>query len=699
MAVLCPGCATLNSDETSYCEHCRLPFGWIAGFPQFQDGLRRAAVNVENEPRTGTAPTIVSAGVSIAFKRQQLTTLGRASSPPVSISLADPSIESTHVLIAPWREDLTGEATALPRFFLVDGGSRIGTFVNRRRVAATELRGGDLLQIGPFAWSFSAADGHLVPLTPIHGIGLQLDSLHVADRLGPDFRLTIEPGSFVAIVGGSGAGKSTLVKVLSGQPGLVATGRVTVLESEDSGWDRAEHVERFREALGYVSQDSILHEELNARQILTTSGLLRGEAASANIVESALMRAEIDREGWDRPVRSLSGGQNKRVRVASELMGQPRLLLLDEPDSGLDADRRASLMRMLRSLSWQGCTVVLVTHVVGDLEQFCDRVVEIRKGMVHRDLGLVAVSASLSSALPSSNKTGAVARANGSRQLGILIGREVELMRADWLRRLMLPAVVAALFAVSLGVAVDRTHVPLLGFLAIVSVLWMSASSSLLAIAGERAVFDHERQLFLSVPSYLFAKFLAFAAVVGVQTLLFVAALGIVRWLVSGEMLSRPIWATGVLLVTGTAGVALGLCLSALAGRRKESATFLLPLVMIAQLVFSVPVACPDAARDSVNSAYAKFHPRESNVCLAACASYLTISRPADLALRSFSYHPPDDSPDGKTNHGRWGLLELVAWAAGLLLFTVWWLVRLPFVLSMRAINRSLPTTNGTIPA
>ena len=117
---------------------------------------------------------------------------------------------------------------------------------------------------------------------------------------------------------------------------------------------------------------------------------------------------------------------------------------------------------------------------------------------------------------------------------------------------------------------------------------------------------------------------------------------------------------------------------------------------MIAQLAFSVPVACPDAARDSVNSAYAKFHPRESNVCLAACASYLTISRPADLALRSFSYHPPDDSPNGKTNLGRWGLLELVAWAAGLLLFTLWCLVRLPLALPMRVINRSIPATKET---
>ena len=130
---------------------------------------------------------------------------------------------------------------------------------------------------------------------------------------------------------------------------------------------------------------TVFQQAVSPHQILTASARLRGEPWDAATIDLALMRAEIERERWDQPIRTLSGGQNKRVRTASELMGRPRLLLLDEPDSGLDGERRASLMRLLRALSWQGCTVVLVTHVVGDLDRFCDRVVEIRRGHVVPD--------------------------------------------------------------------------------------------------------------------------------------------------------------------------------------------------------------------------------------------------------------------------------------------------------------------------
>ncbi len=672
MSFLCPGCDTVHADDAPACAACRLPLDWIAGFPSFLDALRSAVTKTAASQSVGVVPTLATVGAPIALSRQSPTTLGRARGN--SYALPDPTVEPQHVMIVPWRSD-DAEPTAPCRFFLVDRGTDAGTFVNRRRIAAVELHAGDLLQLGPFAWSFSAVDGQLVPLAPIAGVGLQLAELHVTGRLGPQFELTIDPGQFVAIVGGSGAGKSTLVKVLAGQPGLIATGRVDVLEANGLRWDRAENSERFRDALGYVSQDSILHEALIARQVLTASAKLRGEPHDAATIGLALLRAEIDRKQWDQPIRTLSGGQNKRVRTASELMGRPRLLLLDEPDSGLDGERRASLMRLLRALSWQGCTVVLVTHVVGDLENLCDRVVEIKKGLVVRDNRVADATNATENIAGNMAPLPAAAGTKKVGQFGILVDRELALLQADWWSRLAVPSLVAALFAVAVGVgvAVEPTHVPLLGFLSVVSVLWMSASTSLLGIVGEREVFDHERQLFLSVPHYLLAKFLVTVVVAIFQTLLFFVALWLVRKVLGCQTLLAPVWAVAILIMTSTAGVSLGLCLSALAGRKQKTATFLLPLIMIAQLVFSVPVAYPDIARDSVERAYAIFHPTaktEKQVWLAASISLLTISRPADMALRAWSYYPPDEKVNERTPYAAWGIATLVGWTIAFLSLT-----------------------------
>jgi len=674
MRLLCPGCATVQAEDALACEGCRLPLEWIGGFPSFRGILSNAAHHVPASNVAAAVPAIGATRVTISLSRQSPTTLGRTHEN--THSLPDPSVQSQHVMIVPYRAD-DAEPVAPPQFFLVDRDTRDGTFVNRRRVVAVELRAGDLLQIGPFAWSFSAVDGQLVPLAPVAGVGLQLAGLQVTGRLGPQFELKIEPGQFVALVGGSGAGKSTLVKVLAGQPGLIAAGRVDVLESDGSRWARAENSERFRDALGYVSQDSILHEALSARQILTASARLRGEPCDAATVELALMRAEIERERWDQPIRTLSGGQNKRVRTASELMGRPRLLLLDEPDSGLDGERRASLMRLLRALSWQGCTVVLVTHVVGDLDRFCDRVVEIRRGHVVPDNRLLDATEATVNIADTVAPLPAPLGTKQAGQFGILVGRELALLQADWRPRLAVPALVAALFALALGVAVEPTHVPLLGFLSVVSVLWMSASASLLSIAGEREVFDHERQLFLSVPHYLLAKFLVTVVVAIFQTLLFFGALWLFRTVLGRQSFHAPAWAVAILSVTSTAGVSLGLCLSALAGRKKETATFLLPLVMIAQLVFSVPVAYPDAARDSVQSAYTKFHWAEKQVWLAAGLSLLTISQPADMALRAWSYDPPDERVNERTPYAARGIAMLLGWT-NVFLLLMWLLLRRP---------------------
>ena len=688
---LCPACAIVQGSTAPVCDSCGLELTWLDRFPRARAVLGFHALSSdETTESTNTIPAITRAGTPILLQAQIPTAVSLNQANCQVMTSSDGTSDPSDCWIIPWHDDSKTESP-LPRLFVIAASRQSSVSINRLRVLAAELVPGDVLQIGVCAWCFSGLDLHLIPLIPTAGIGIQLDGVHIRGRLGPELSLKIQPGQFVAIVGRSGAGKSSLLKVLAGFQRDMESGSVTIVEPDGTQWIRSHDPERFRQSLGYVSQDAILHEDLTARQILTLSSQLRGRVVSETAVESALLRAEIDRDRWENPVRNLSGGENKRLRTASELMGEPRLLLLDEPDSGLDEIRRTALMRFLRTLSWQGCTVVLVTHQTSHLSDYCDRNIEIHQGHIERDRQVVSTAhCNIPSATITPFETERPLIGKSGRLLPLLL-REVLLIVESPFRRIGLPAGIAGLFSVAISVATTPTGTPMLGFLAIISVLWMSASLSLLAIAGERVVFDHERKLFLSIPNYVISKFLVYGALSCCQTLIFTSAVWVTRSVLHRECLHSPVQTYLTLCLVGVAGTSLGLLLSAVAGTRKETATGLLPRIMVAQIVFSVPIATDDGMNSSVRPAYADFHTyrcpcgryateqsmvggstqwlcpqcrmpvqtphtpsslgshvssksakRKSSfrepIRLAAWASYATISRPADIALRGFSY-------------------------------------------------------------
>lgn len=173
----------------------------------------------------------------------------------------------------------------------------------------------------------------------------------------------------------------------------------------------------------------------------------------------------------------------------------------------------------------------------------------------------------------------------------------MRLARNNVPKRLLVPlAIVPVVFAAALALAVKPNDRDLLGFLAVLATIWMGASLSVLSIAGEREVFDHERLLFLYPGPYVLAKAGALALVSAVQVAAFVAALWGLRLSFYNNygvyaLLQQPLRVSGALLLVGWGAVGVGLVLSALAGRNKGTATFLLPLVVMMQIVFSVQVA------------------------------------------------------------------------------------------------------------
>jgi ABC-type multidrug transport system ATPase subunit len=720
--ILCPACATIHRAPETACENCHLQLDWLDRFPRIRDLLIYHANSLDETGRQAAAiPKLTGVADTILLQAQI----------PTAIRLDEPSggdrtssaltPEANDFWVIPWHDSSTPEAP-LPRLFVVACGQR-PVFINRCSVLAAELQPGDVLELGGYGWSFSGLDLHLIPLTPMGGVGLLVDQVHIRGRLGPQLRVRIEPGQFLAVVGQSGAGKSTLLKVLAGFQGRMEAGTVRVLEPDGTAWNRSEDIQRFRQALGYVSQEAILHEDLSAQQTLTLSARLRGKTVNLASIEWTLLRAEIDRERWQNAVRNLSGGENKRLRTATELMGEPHLLLLDEPDSGLDERRRLALLRFLRTLSWQGCTVVLVTHHTSHLTDYCDRIFEIDQRQISRDRLITADSSSTLASLPAVFTASRQARAGKLWQSVSLAHRELLLIAGAPLRRVLLPTGVAVLFAIAISVATTPTGTAMLGFLAIISVLWMSASLSLLAIVGERAVFDHERRLFLSVPGYLIAKVLVYAVLSCCQTVVFVLVLWMTRSALNRQCLHHPIQTCLTLCLVGLAGVSLGSLISALARTRKETATALLPLVMVAQIVFSVPIAINNGTDNTVKKAYDEFHVHRCScgqyatehvfldgnwrwLCTncrnqsqmtwagstpkstvsgdhgmnpstlreptrwAALASYATISRPADIALRSFSYFGNERFDQDLERPMAEAITGLLIWAICLLVAT-----------------------------
>ncbi len=212
------------------------------------------------------------------------------------------------------------------------------------------------------------------------GGALVLDKVNVTvegTRLLREVSLELAPGTLTAIIGPSGAGKSTLLGTLTGER-PATTGHV-VWDGHDLDSER----EQARLRIGVVPQHELLHVQLTVAQELSFAAALRmptGTTASERDRRIRVVLARLGLEGQrDQRISSLSGGQRKRLAIATELLTAPDLLLLDEPTTGLDPGFDRSVMEQLRDLALEGRTVVAVTHSVIGLEA-CDQLVVLARG-------------------------------------------------------------------------------------------------------------------------------------------------------------------------------------------------------------------------------------------------------------------------------------------------------------------------------
>jgi len=181
--------------------------------------------------------------------------------------------------------------------------------------------------------------------------------------------LEIRTGDFLAIFGPNGAGKSTLLKMVASL--LPPTSGEVVFLPNGSGPNRSE--------VGYVSHQTLLYNELTGRENLTFYGRLYSvpdeEAAAAEM----LVRMGL-RDSADLPVRGYSRGMKQRLTLGRALLHQPRLVLLDEPYTGLDQHGSRLLTKILVSLREEGRTVLMITHSLAEGLELGSRVIIQHRG-------------------------------------------------------------------------------------------------------------------------------------------------------------------------------------------------------------------------------------------------------------------------------------------------------------------------------
>jgi sodium transport system ATP-binding protein len=195
-----------------------------------------------------------------------------------------------------------------------------------------------------------------------------------------DISLRVEPGEIYGLLGPNGAGKSTTLRMIAGlmQPD---TGTIEVC-----GINTVQQPEKARSVVGYLSTDLSVYNRFTPRELLKLFGEFQGvdalvaERRGMHLLERLHMAdfADIRMEGF-------SGGQKQKVSIARALLHDPKVVIFDEPTTGLDVLTAKTVLDLLRIMKSEGRSVIVSTHVMPMVEAICDRVGIIFDGALHGD--------------------------------------------------------------------------------------------------------------------------------------------------------------------------------------------------------------------------------------------------------------------------------------------------------------------------
>jgi ABC-2 type transport system ATP-binding protein len=189
--------------------------------------------------------------------------------------------------------------------------------------------------------------------------------------------LDITNGMF-GLLGANGAGKSTLMRILVSlmEP---SSGAITI-----NGLDLSKHRKEVRAMTGYLPQDFRFFPKLKTWEFLDYSaqlGGVKGKAQRRTAIDEMLEQVGLY-EVRERYANQLSGGMKRRLGIAQALIGEPKLIIVDEPTTGLDPDERIRFRNLLTKVSNRDVIIILSTHIVGDISSTCNQMALLRRGEV-----------------------------------------------------------------------------------------------------------------------------------------------------------------------------------------------------------------------------------------------------------------------------------------------------------------------------
>ncbi len=595
-----------------------------------QDPKNQIQLTYRNPLSTVTA-SAVNSPQSIPLKNKDLT-IGR--DPSCDFCLDSPMISRCHAIISFDRNTHHLRDTSVN-----------GIFANGQRIAGSiALAENMTLNIGPFILVVQNKELRLLD----SGTQIRLDAYELSRivtnqqkekmKILDEVTLAIEPGQFVALVGGSGAGKSTLMKTLLGLA-PTTSGRVLI-----NGNDLRTNFNLYRTQIGYVPQDDIIHGDLTVIEALTYAAKLRlpPDINIREVVSRTLTQIEMTgRENL--LINKLSGGQRKRVSIGVELLADPKLFFLDEPTSGLDPGLDKKMMQLLKKLSEQGRTIVLVTHATANVE-LCDRVAFMARGgklcyfgppkeasdffetpsddfaeiynlLEDQDkIKLWSQRYSQSTYCEkyvrshlSSNQSSNTISSPPTQVKSSIIQQTILLTQRYWKlvirdRVNLVLAMITAPIGISLITLVvetsnslipateaDITLAPLalkILFVFTCSSLWVGLSGALQEVARESAIYVRERLVNLSLFAYLGSKLIVLAVLAIAQTLLIDIVITIAFKSPSPQTLPWILGLSITSFLTLVASYSLGLMISS-AVKNIAQANSALPLLLIPQIIFS----------------------------------------------------------------------------------------------------------------